>query len=61
MDKQKDEFTIFCNECGWSEATTGLPYSFCPKCKHVNIGFSYIGQVKDFNDKNNKIQNCEVM
>lgn len=39
MDKKKDKFIEFCNECGWSEETIGLPYEFCPKCGHVNIGY----------------------
>jgi len=40
MDKEKDEFIEFCNECDWKEETKGLPYKFCPKCGHVNIGFT---------------------
>jgi len=34
------EFVMFCNECDWEENTKGLPYQFCPKCEHVNIGAS---------------------
>lgn len=40
MDNEKDEFIEFCNECDWKEETKGLPYKFCPKCGHVNIGFT---------------------
>jgi len=40
MDKKTDKFTMYCNECDWKETTKGLPYHFCPKCGHVNIGFS---------------------
>jgi predicted kinase len=40
MDKRNDEFIEFCNECDWEEETIGLPYHFCPKCGHVNIGFT---------------------
>lgn len=39
MDKDRDNFMMFCNECDWEEHTTGLIYQFCPKCGHVNIGF----------------------
>jgi predicted RNA-binding Zn-ribbon protein involved in translation (DUF1610 family) len=42
MDKKNDKFKMFCNECNWEEETKGLPYEFCPKCGHVNIGFSPI-------------------
>lgn len=42
MDKVNDKFLCFCNECSWKELTVGLPYEFCPKCEHVNIGFSKI-------------------
>lgn len=46
MDKSKDKFMIFCNECGWEEKTIGLPYHFCPKCGHVNIGFIHLKNVR---------------
>lgn len=39
MDKINGKFVEFCNECGWEEKTIGLPYQFCPKCGHINIGF----------------------
>jgi len=38
-DKTNDHFLTFCNECNWEEENKGLPYKFCPKCGHVNIGF----------------------
>lgn len=49
IDKNNDVFLMFCNECDWEEETTGLQYEFCPKCGHVNIGFS-----KKYNNKNIK-------
>ena len=39
MDKENDNFIMFCNECDWRERTRGLPYSGCPFCGHVNIGY----------------------
>jgi len=42
VDKFNDKFLCFCNECSWKEVTVGLPCEFCPKCEHVNIGFSKI-------------------
>lgn len=47
IDKKNDIFITFCNECGWvSEETIGLPYLFCEKCGHVNIGFSRVRKQK---------------
>ena len=46
MDKKNDVFINFCNECGWEKKTIGLPYLFCEKCGHVNIGFSWLGKQK---------------
>lgn len=40
MDKKRDKVIYFCNECPWTEETIGLIYEFCPKCGHVNIGFT---------------------
>ena len=40
MDKEKDKFIEYCNECDWHEQTIGLQYDFCPKCGHVNIGYT---------------------
>lgn len=28
VDKEKDKFVMFCNECDWEEETTGLQYEF---------------------------------
>lgn len=33
------KFLTFCNECNWEEETIGLPYFYCQRCEHVNIGF----------------------
>lgn len=42
-DKENDIFITFCCECDWiSKGTVGLPYQFCEKCGHVNIGFSRV-------------------
>lgn len=49
VDKKKDKFIIFCNECEWEEETIGLKYMFCPKCGHINIGFT------DFDKNGNKL------
>ena len=62
MDKKKDKFIEYCNECDWREETIGLPYQFCPKCGHVNIGFSPIkkGKLGERKDWQFTIQkNCE--
>lgn len=51
IDKLKDKLLMFCNECNWKEKTIGLKYDFCPKCGHVNIGFS---KIKDALNKSMK-------
>ena len=51
MDKKKDKFIEYCNECDWREETIGLPYQFCPKCGHVNIGFHQLKRVSSEKEK----------
>lgn len=35
-------YLMFCNECSWKERTVGLKYAVCPKCGHINIGFTKV-------------------
>jgi len=58
MDKKNDVFVNFCNECDWKEETIGLQYEFCPKCGHVNIGFSWIGKQKQMEVANDGKRHC---
>lgn len=53
MDKVNDEFTTYCNECDWEEVTIGLPYQFCQKCGHINIGFEW-NKLKEAIEKTGK-------
>lgn len=41
-NKETGLFIMFCNECPWKERTVGLTHKFCPKCGHVNIGFTKV-------------------
>ena len=57
IDKINDRFIIFCNECDWEEEAVGLTYEFCPKCGHVNIGFSKLRDNENSKQNNNLLDN----